>query len=60
MSSSFWAMGGYAAFVWPAYAVAAVLLGALGLASYRRWRAAERLAATLEGRRQRPKAMAGP
>jgi heme exporter protein D len=35
-----WAdMGGYAAFVWPAYGVAAVVLGGLALASWRRYRA---------------------
>ena len=32
------AMGGYAAFVWPAYGVAAIVLGALVLYSWRRHR----------------------
>ncbi|HKS89524.1 MAG TPA: heme exporter protein CcmD [Stellaceae bacterium] len=32
------AMGGYAAFVWPAYAVAAVVLGGLSWQSWRRHR----------------------
>jgi len=33
------AMGGYAAFVWPAYAIAAAILGGLALHSWRRHRA---------------------
>jgi heme exporter protein D len=33
------AMGGYAAFVWPAYAVAAAALGGLAWHSWRRYRA---------------------
>jgi heme exporter protein D len=36
------AMGGYAAFVWPAYAVAFVVLGGLVLASWRRYRDSRR------------------
>ena len=32
------AMGGYAAFVWPAYGIAAVVLGGLALSSWRRHR----------------------
>ncbi len=32
------AMGGYAAFVWPAYAIAAIVLGALVVHSWRRHR----------------------
>jgi heme exporter protein CcmD len=32
-------MGGYAAFVWPAYAVAFVVLGGMALQSWRRYRA---------------------
>ena len=32
------AMGGYAAFVWPAYGLAAVLLGGLTLHFWRRYR----------------------
>jgi heme exporter protein CcmD len=35
-----WAqMGGYAAFVWPAYGIAAVVLGGLALYSWRHYRA---------------------
>jgi heme exporter protein D len=33
------AMGGYAAFVWPAYAIAAAILGGLALHSWWRHRA---------------------
>jgi len=39
------AMGGYAAFVWPAYGVALVVLGGLAWCSWRRYRAS---AAALE------------
>ena len=42
-SFSGWAaMGGYAAFVWPAYAVALVVLGGLTAQSWRRYRASAR------------------
>lgn len=38
-----WArMGGYAVFVWPAYAVALVVLGGVALQSWRRYRASLR------------------
>ena len=40
--SEYLAMGGYAAFIWPSYGVAAVLLVALFLISARRLHAAER------------------
>ena len=40
--SEYLAMGGYAAFIWPTYAVAAVLLVVLFLISARRLQAAER------------------
>jgi heme exporter protein D len=43
--SDFLAMGGYAAYVWPAYAFAALVLLALLVQS---WRAARRRAAELE------------
>jgi heme exporter protein D len=36
------AMGGYAAFVWPAYGVAVIILGGLVLHSWRRYRASLR------------------
>lgn len=37
--SVWFAMGGYAAFVWPAYGIAAVVLGGMALHSWRRYRA---------------------
>jgi heme exporter protein D len=40
--SAYFAMGGYAAFVWPSYGVAALLLIVLFLLSARRLTAAER------------------
>ena len=40
--SEYFAMGGYAAFIWPSYGVAALLLVVLFLLSARRLRAAER------------------
>lgn len=43
MSGSFWEMGGYAAFVWPAYAVSLFALVALSIVSWRAMRRAERL-----------------
>jgi heme exporter protein D len=39
--SGFFAMGGYAAYVWPSYAVAAVLLAGVWIASVRSLRARE-------------------
>ena len=39
--SEYFAMGGYAAFVWPSYGVAAILLVVLFLLSARRLQAAE-------------------
>ena len=38
MNVAWAAMGGYAAFVWPAYGVAVVLLGGIGLQSWMRYR----------------------
>jgi len=43
--NSFFAMGGYAAFVWPAYGVSFLALVALGVVSWREMTRAERLAA---------------
>ena len=40
--SEYFAMGGYAAFIWPSYGVAAILLVVLFLLSARRLQAAER------------------
>lgn len=40
---SFFAMGGYAAFVWPAYAASILALLAIAVMSWREMRRAERL-----------------
>ena len=40
--SEYFAMGGYAAFIWPSYGVAALLLIVLFVLSVRRLQAAER------------------
>ncbi|HWB51411.1 MAG TPA: heme exporter protein CcmD [Stellaceae bacterium] len=37
------AMGGYAAFVWPAYAVALIVLGGAAAQSWHRYRASRRV-----------------
>jgi heme exporter protein D len=42
--STFLAMGGYAAFVWPAYAISIGALVTLGIVSWRNMRRAERQA----------------
>jgi heme exporter protein D len=46
--SDFFAMGGYAAFVWPAYAITLVGLGGAIVLTWRAYRAAERSLAALE------------
>jgi heme exporter protein D len=48
--AQFLAMGGFAAFVWPAYGVAVAVLGGLVAASIRRYRAASRALAAAEAR----------
>ena len=54
--SEFFAMGGYAAFIWPAYAVAAILLfGLLGL-SLKSMREREALVESLRSHRRRRRA----
>lgn len=40
--SRYLAMGGYAAFVWPAYAVAVVVIGGITVQSWLRYRASRR------------------
>jgi heme exporter protein D len=40
--SHYLAMGGYAAFVWPAYAIALVVLGGITVQSWCRYRASRR------------------
>jgi heme exporter protein D len=46
---TFLQMGGYAAYVWPAYGIAAAVLAGLAIASYRGMRRAER-----QAERERP------
>jgi heme exporter protein D len=49
------AMGGYAAFVWPAYGVAVAILGGIAMQSWWRYRASRRVLDGLQGRsRSRP------
>ena len=44
------AMGGYAAFVWPAYAIATLVLGGLAIYAWRRYRRSlDRLARVQRG-----------
>jgi heme exporter protein D len=52
-SGGFWAMGGYAAFVWPAYAVTILALGFLLVSGWRGLRRAERRLAAIEQSRPR-------
>ncbi|MEM8770664.1 MAG: heme exporter protein CcmD [Pseudomonadota bacterium] len=40
--TEFFAMGGYAAFVWPAYGVSALVVGAVSFAIWRRGRRLKR------------------
>jgi heme exporter protein D len=46
--AAYFAMGGYAAFVWPAYALAAAALGGLAIYSWRRHRASAAALARLQ------------
>ena len=48
--AAYLAMGGYAAFVWPAYAIALVVLGGIVVQSWRRYRIAGALLARLQGK----------
>ena len=50
-ASSFFAMGGYAAFVWPAFGVSAAVLLGLWLESLARLRAGQRRLARLQAER---------
>ena len=45
------AMGGYARFVWPAYAVAVLILAGMATQSYRAWRRQHRLWSAFEASR---------
>lgn len=40
--SDYWAMGGYAAFVWPAYGLSAIVMIGLAVTGWRSLRARER------------------
>jgi heme exporter protein D len=51
--SGFLSMGGYAAYVWPAYALALIVIGAVALFSVRALRAREAEAKALEAARPR-------
>jgi heme exporter protein D len=46
--SNFFAMGGYAAFIWPAYGVSALALVAMVWQSWSAWRAARKKLQALE------------
>ena len=46
--SAFFAMGGYAAYVWPAYAISVLGLLAVGVVSWHQMRRSERLVALSE------------
>ena len=46
--ADFFAMGGYAAYVWPAYAASALVLGAAVVLSLRAYRRARRILRELE------------
>jgi heme exporter protein D len=50
---SFFEMGGYAAFVWPSYGAAALLLAVFALAAVRLVKRRERQLADLERRKNR-------
>jgi heme exporter protein D len=51
--TAFFAMGGYAAFVWPAYGLACAVLGGLALHSWRRYRISKGALEALERHSQR-------
>jgi heme exporter protein D len=50
--STFFAMGGYAAFVWPAYGVAALVLVIFAVDSWRRVKVAEEALRRFDGQQQ--------
>jgi heme exporter protein D len=49
--TEFFAMGGYAAYVWPAYALAVIVLGGFSINAVTRYRAAARELDVLQARR---------
>jgi heme exporter protein D len=48
--STYLAMGGYASFVWSAYGIAAIVLGGITVASWRRYRASQNALERLQQR----------
>ena len=50
--SQFFAMGGYAAYVWPAYGATVLVLGGLSYAIWRRGRALQKRLAEQEARQK--------
>ena len=56
----FLAMGGYAGFVWPAYAIALIVIGGLAVQSTRSLRALKREVAALEAGGRGRRGRAGP
>jgi heme exporter protein D len=46
--NDFWAMGGYAAYVWPAYGLSVAVMVALSVAAWRNLRQKERELAQLQ------------
>jgi heme exporter protein D len=51
MLDQFFAMGGYAHYVWPAYAVAALVLAGMAAQSYRAWQRQHRQWSVFEASR---------
>ncbi|HTT97499.1 MAG TPA: heme exporter protein CcmD [Rhizomicrobium sp.] len=49
--SNFWAMGGYAAYVWPAYGISFVAIAGAVWLTLRSYRHAKAALAALEGRK---------
>ena len=56
---SFFSMGGYAAYIWPAYGIAVVVIAGLIVLSVRQLRANEREAAAMEADRPRRRGKPG-
>jgi heme exporter protein D len=50
--SHYFAMGGYGAFIWPAYGAAAILMAGILIMSWRSMRRREELVETLRARRR--------
>lgn len=55
---NFLSMGGYAAFVWPAFAVTAIVMAVILIASLWRMRTNQRILTTLEAERRRARGAA--